>query len=115
MQIIVVTAKTLISMRILSVESQASFLHYVRGGCRHSASALAVKSALCDDRHKMIIDRSHRKPLVLRTVVPVHVDNFWIMRNLQSEFGHAGRLVSIELGCTCTREITLVARANGED
>ena len=47
---------------------------------------------------------SNRKPLDLRTVAPAHTDEFWIMRNLQSEFGHTGRMVWIKLGCTCTRE-----------
>ena len=43
----------------------------------------------------------------MRTVASVHIDNFWIMRNLQSEFGHTGRMAWIELGCMCTREMTL--------
>ena len=64
---------------------------------------------------QLIIDCSNRKPLDLRTVAPVHTDNFWIMRNLQSEFGHTGRMLWIGLGCTCIREMTLIARANGED
>ena len=63
----------------------------------------------------MIIGCSNRSLWILRTVAPVHIDNFWIMRNLQSEFGHTGRMVWIELGCTCTREMTLIAHANGED
>ena len=58
-------------------------------------------------------DYSNRKSLDLRTVV--HTDNFWVMRNLQSEFGHTGRMVWIELGCTCITEMTRIARANGED
>ena len=37
-QIIVETAKLQISLRVLSVESQDSFLYYVRDGCRHSAT-----------------------------------------------------------------------------
>ena len=64
---------------------------------------------------RLIIDCSNRIPVDLRTVAPVHTDIFWIMRNLQSEFGHTGRMVWIALGCTCTREITLIARANDED
>ena len=36
-QIIVVTAKIQISLRVLSVESQASFLYYVQSGSSHSA------------------------------------------------------------------------------
>ena len=63
---------------------------------------------------QLITDCSNRKPLDLRTATPVHTDNFWIMRNLQSEFGHTGRMVWIELGCTYTREMTLIAPANGE-
>ena len=51
----------------------------------------------------------------LRTVAPVHTDSFWILRNLHSEFGHTDPMVWIELGCTCTREMALIARANGED
>ena len=43
MQIIVVTAKMQISLRVLSVELQASFLYYVRGGCRHSAPLSSVQ------------------------------------------------------------------------
>ena len=42
-QIIVVTAKMQISLRVLSVELQASFLYYVRGGCRHSALLSSVQ------------------------------------------------------------------------
>ena len=103
MQIIVVTAKIQISLRVLSVESQASFLYYVRSGCKHSAPLSFARF------------NSSKKPLDLRTVAPVHTDNFWIMRNQQSEFGHTGRMVWIGLGCTCTREMTLIARANGED
>ena len=30
---------------------------------------------------------------ILRTVAPVHLDNFWIITNLQNEFGHTGRIV----------------------
>ena len=40
---------------------------------------------------------------ILRTADPVHKDNFWIMRFLQSEFGNTGRMVKhvdLELGCT---------------
>ena len=44
-QVIVVTAKIQISLCVHSVESQTSFLYYVRGGGRHSAhSALSVKT-----------------------------------------------------------------------
>ena len=57
----------------------------------------------------------HWLSLVFRTVAPVHIENFRNMRNLQSEFGHTGRMVRIELGCTCIREVTFIARANGED
>ena len=79
-------------------------------------SALSVKRRTkCYDRHKLIIDCSNRKTLDLRTIALVHTDSFWIMRNLQSEFGHTGRMVWIELGCTCTVEMTLIAHANGED
>ena len=50
------------------------------------------------------IECSNKKNLwVLRTVAPVQIDNFWIMRNLQSKLGHTGRMVWIELGCTCTK------------
>ena len=52
---------------------------------------------------------------ILRTIVGVHIDDFWIMRNLQREFGHTGSMVWIEMGCICTREMTLIACANGED
>ena len=43
MQIIVVTAKMQISLRVLSVELQASFQYYVRGGYRHSAPLSSVQ------------------------------------------------------------------------
>ena len=49
MQIIVVTAKIQISLRILSVESQASFLYYIRGGCRQSA----LLTFVCEKVHLM--------------------------------------------------------------
>ena len=62
----------------------------------------------------IMFDCSNRKPLNLRRVAPVHTDNFWIMRNLQKEFGHTGGMAWIELGCIYTREMTLKARANGE-
>ena len=32
-----------------------------------------------------------------------HIDNFWIMRNLQNEFDRTGCMVWIELGCTYTK------------
>ena len=41
-QKIVVTANIKISLRVLSEETQASFLYYVRGGCRHSAPLIFV-------------------------------------------------------------------------
>ena len=50
------------------------------------------------------IECSNKKLWILRTVDPVQIDNFWIMRNLQSELGHTGRMVGIELGCTCTKK-----------
>ena len=43
MQIIIVTAKMQISLRVLLVELQASFLYYVRGGCRQSAPLSSVQ------------------------------------------------------------------------
>ena len=75
MQLIVIAAKIQISLRVLSVESQASFLYYVRGGCRHSSplSFVCLKAHLMRRHtHKLIIDCSNRKPLNLRTVAPVH-------------------------------------------
>ena len=66
-----------ISLRVLSVELQASFLYYVRGGCRHSAPLSSVQI-----ENLWICGQS-----------PPFTDNFWI--NLQSEFGHTGRMVWI--------------------
>ena len=83
MQIIVVTAKIQISLRVLSVESQASLLYYIRDGCRQSAQLTFI----CEKVHLMRpqtqtdhSECSNRKPFDFED------------RNLQSEFGHKGRI-----------------------
>ena len=86
-------------MRILSVESQVSFLFYVRGGCRHNAPLSCARNATTDTNWSYWIENLWS----LRTVALVHIDNIWIMRNLQSEFGHTSRMFWIELDCTCTK------------
>ena len=57
-KIIVVTANIQISLRVLSVESQASFLYYVRSGYRHSATLSFVyyKVHLCIMRRQTQTD-----------------------------------------------------------
>ena len=49
------------------------------------------------------IECSNRKPLDFEDSRPRSYRQFWIMRNLQSEFGHTGRMDWIELGCTCAK------------
>ena len=102
MRIILVTATIQISLRTFSVEAQASFLYYVRGGCSHNAPL----SFVCQKVHLMWPQtqtdhwlfkkknfgfedsrpRSHRQFLD-------HEESTF------SEFGHAGRMVWIELVC----------------
>ena len=74
--------------------------------CRHSAPL----SFVCEKVHLMRpqaqtdhIDCSNRKPLDYEDSRPRSYRQFWIVSNLQSEFGHTGRMVWIELGCTCTK------------
>ena len=50
------------------------------------------------------IECSNKKNLwILRTIALVQIDNFGIMRNLRSKFGHTGRMVWIELDCTYSK------------
>ena len=49
------------------------------------------------------IECSNRKPVDFEDSRPRSDRQFWIMRNLQSELGHTGRMVRIEQGCTCTK------------
>ena len=100
MQIIIVTANIQISLRVLSVESQASYR--ADEDLAHHLALSINRCTLCDDRHKLIIDCSNRKPLDLRTIAPVNIDNLII----------TGRMVWIEFGCLCTGKMTL---ANGAD
>ena len=65
MQIIVVTAKMQISLLVLSVELQASFLYYVRGGRRHNApSSVQIEILwICGSRphsHRQFLDHTGR-------------------------------------------------------